>query len=282
MLSSSGRRLRRLRKIGRKERKREKKKEKKERKHTDGTSKEKKEKPHKGGSLKEKKHKQRTSHAAVVLKAARGKRSSMDSLQDRATLEQSEKKLQVLKKEFSPKLTKNLEVQLVETKVTDEESFLRSLVETINLELENIKEKEFETRSIVRNMYVRLCKTKFELEAYVVEESKVRDAEKKLQVVVEEAEAAKAAEASALEHITVLTKRTTTTRASIFESGVVIIISKEEFESLSHKVKESDKLEEMKVVVAKAQVEDIKASKNEAFKRLETTQKEIGDIKTAI
>ncbi|KAK7292669.1 hypothetical protein RJT34_15520 [Clitoria ternatea] len=55
----------------------------------------------------------------------------------------------------------------------------------------------------------------------------------------------------------------------------------EEFKSLGRKVKESNKLEEMKVVDAKAQVKGVKASKNEAFKRLETTQKEIGDIKTA-
>ncbi|KAG5059616.1 hypothetical protein JHK87_000645 [Glycine soja] len=51
--------------------------------------------------------------------------------------------------------------------------------------------------------------------------------------------------------------------------------------SLSHKVEESDKLADMKVAAAKAQVEAVKASENEALKRLETTQKEIEDIKTA-
>ena len=35
----------------------------------------------------------------------------------------------------------------------------------------------------------------------------------------------------------------------------------------------------MKVAAAKAQVEAVKASENEALKRLETTQKEIEDIK---
>ncbi|XP_027336556.1 WEB family protein At5g55860-like [Abrus precatorius] len=94
----------------------------------------------------------------------------------KATLEQSEKKLLALKKEFSPELAKNLEVQLAETvseigalqkemenkrtsdldsvktvtlelddakeslqKVADEESSLRSLVETLKAELENVK-----------------------------------------------------------------------------------------------------------------------------------------------
>ncbi|KAK7301908.1 hypothetical protein RJT34_12785 [Clitoria ternatea] len=101
----------------------------------------------------------------------------------KATLEQSEKKLQALKKEFSPELTKNLEVQLAETvseigalqkemenkrtsdldsvksvtlelddakeslqKVADEESCLRSLVETLNLELENVKREHSELK----------------------------------------------------------------------------------------------------------------------------------------
>ncbi|XP_061353168.1 WEB family protein At5g55860 [Gastrolobium bilobum] len=289
----------------------------------------------------------------------------------KATLEQSEKNLLALKKEFNPELTKNLEVQLAETvneigvlqkelenkrtsdldvvksvtfelddakeslqKVADEESSLRSLVETLKVELENVKrehselkEKESETESIVGNLHVKLRKSKSELEACLAEEFKVRgaseemiltlsqltseaenarreaedmenktaelkkeaevtmlaleDAEKKLQVALEEAEAAKAAEASALDQITVLTERTTAARASTSEHGAKIAISKEEFESLSRKVEESDKLTDMKVAAAKAQVEAVKASENEALKRLETTQKEIEDMKTA-
>ncbi|KAG4940762.1 hypothetical protein JHK87_044633 [Glycine soja] len=81
--------------------------------------------------------------------------------------------------------------------------------------------------------------------------------------------------------ITILTERTTAARASTSEFGVVITISKEEFDSLSHKVEESDKLADMKVATAKAQVEAVKASENEALKRLEKTQKKIEDIKTA-
>nr|KYP49778.1 Protein PLASTID MOVEMENT IMPAIRED 2 [Cajanus cajan] len=174
-------------------------------------------------------------------------------------------------------------------KVADEESSLRSLVESLKVELENVKrehselkEKESETESIVGNLHVKLRKSKSELEVCMAEESKVREeAEKKLKVALEEAEAAKAAEASALHRITELTERTTAARASTSESGAVITISKEEFNSLSHKVEESDKLADMKVAAAKAQVEAVKASENEALKRLETTQKEIEDIKSA-
>ncbi|KAG5133464.1 hypothetical protein JHK82_024652 [Glycine max] len=46
-----------------------------------------------------------------------------------------------------------------------------------------------------------------------------------------------------------------------------------------YSAEESDKLADMKVAAAKAQVEAVKASENEALKRLETTQKEIEDIK---
>ncbi|KAK7252194.1 hypothetical protein RIF29_35980 [Crotalaria pallida] len=289
----------------------------------------------------------------------------------KAILEQSEKKLLALKKEFNPELTNNLEVKLAETvseiealqeemenkrtsdldsvksvtleldiakeslqKVADEESSLRSLVETLKEELENVKrehselkERESETESIVGNLHVKLRKSKSELEACLAEELKVsgaseemiltlnqlssetenarreaedmsnqaaelkkevevtklalEDAEKRLSIALEEAEAAKAAEASALNQITALTERTSAARASTSESGAKITLSKEEFESLSHKVEESDKLADMKVAAAKAQVEAVKASENEVLKKLESTQKEIQDLKMA-
>ncbi|KAH1264841.1 WEB family protein [Glycine max] len=60
-----------------------------------------------------------------------------------------------------------------------------------------------------------------------------------------------------------------------------LVLNHKSHGSLSHKVEESDKLADMKVAAAKAQVEAVKASENEALKRLETTQKEIEDIKTA-
>ncbi|KAL1332704.1 hypothetical protein HN51_061485 [Arachis hypogaea] len=101
----------------------------------------------------------------------------------KATLEQSEKKMLDLKKEFNPELAKNLETQLAETlseigalqkemenkrtsdldsvksvtlelddakeslhKVADEESSLRSLVEALKVELENVKKEHLELK----------------------------------------------------------------------------------------------------------------------------------------
>lgn len=109
----------------------------------------------------------------------------------------------------------------------------------------------------------------------------LEEAEKKLRVALEEAEEAKAAEASALDRIRALSERTTAARASTSESGANITISREEYESLSRKVEESDTLAEMKVAAAVAQVEAVKASENEALKKLEASEKEIQDMKAA-
>ncbi|KAK1317276.1 WEB family protein [Acorus calamus] len=101
------------------------------------------------------------------------------------------------------------------------------------------------------------------------------EAEKNLHMALGEAEAAKAAEASALDQIKALSDRTSVARASTSESGAKITISREEYESLSRKVAESEALADMKVAAAAAQAEAVRASENEALKRLETSRKEI-------
>ncbi|KAL5224601.1 hypothetical protein ABZP36_011240 [Zizania latifolia] len=100
------------------------------------------------------------------------------------------------------------------------------------------------------------------------------EAEQKLQSALKEAEEAKAAEANALDQIKQLSERASAARASTSESAAKITISKEEFESLSRKVEESEKLSEMKVAAAMAQVEAVRASENEAIKKLEAARKE--------
>ncbi|KAF0889116.1 hypothetical protein E2562_022130 [Oryza meyeriana var. granulata] len=107
------------------------------------------------------------------------------------------------------------------------------------------------------------------------------EAEQKLQSALKEAEEAKAAEAKALDQIKELSERASAARASTSESGAKIIISKEEFESLSRKVEESEKLSEMKVAAAMAQVEAVRASENEAIKKLEAARKEMEDMELA-
>ncbi|KAL2483692.1 WEB family protein [Forsythia ovata] len=289
----------------------------------------------------------------------------------KARLEESANKLLALKENINPELTMNLETELAETmseieaqrkemdnarasdldsvktvtsgldgakeslqQVADEGNSLRSLVEALKLELDNVKkehselkEKEAETESVAGNLHVKLRKSKSELEAALAEEAKVRGAsdemvatidqvlletenakreaeemerqaeqlkreaeatridleaaEKELLIALEEAEEAKAAEAKALGQIKMLSEKTDAARASTSEPGAQITLSRDEFESLSRKVEESEKLSEMRIAAAMAQVEAVKASKNEALKKLDTTQKEIEDVKAA-
>lgn len=289
----------------------------------------------------------------------------------KAKIDESAKKLLGLKNEIDPEVARNLESQLADTasqigalqeemdnakasdldsvkyvtseldgakeslhKVAEEESSLRSLVESLKLELESVrkehselKEKEAETESLAGNLHVKLRKSKFELEAALKTESKVigaseemistlnqlssetenarfeaeetkkqaedfsreaeatrtelEAAEKRLRVALVEAEEAKAAEARALGEIKIVSEKTNAVRASTSESGARISISKEEFKSLSRKVEESNILAEMKVAAAMAQVEAVRASENEALKKLDAIRKEIDDMKAA-
>ncbi|XP_065013795.1 WEB family protein At5g55860-like [Musa acuminata AAA Group] len=293
-----------------------------------------------------------------------------DKLSYKQALEETEKKLASLKKEFDPEVHYMLEAKLAETtaeigavqkemedtrtsdlefvttvtceldgakemlqKLAEEESSLRSLVESLKLELEGLKkeheelkEKDAETESVVGNLHLKLQKCKAELEAAMVAESKatsasddlvstlqqlssesqnalqeaeetkksaeelradseaaqttLHEAEKKLQVALKDAEEAKAAEARVLDLIKELSEKANVARASTSESGANII-SKEEYESLTRKVEESGKLAEMKVAAAIAQVDAVRASENEAVKKLEAARKEMEDIETA-
>ncbi|MFQ6650398.1 hypothetical protein Gotur_022368 [Gossypium turneri] len=289
----------------------------------------------------------------------------------KAKLEESTKRLLALKNESDIKLARNLEAKLCETvyqiadlqkqiknakasdlesvqavtseldgakgsqqKVINKENLLRNLVESLKVELENVKkehselkDKEAETESIAGNLHVKLRRSKYDLEVFLAEESKTRgayeemistlqqlsvetegaqreaeemkketeklkleaeasrvrlkEADKKLRNVSEENEAAKEAETRALDQIKMLSEKINAARASTPECGADITISREEFESLSHKAEESKNIAEMKVKAAMARVEAVKASENEALERIEAIQKEIEDMKAA-
>ncbi|KAK6934622.1 WEB family [Dillenia turbinata] len=138
----------------------------------------------------------------------------------RTALQEAANKLLALKKEIDPELTKNLGTQLAETvtkigvlqeemenakasdldsvrivtseldgakgslqKIAEEESSLRSLLESLKQELESVKkehselkEKETETESIAGNLHVKLRKSQSELETFLAEETRVRGA----------------------------------------------------------------------------------------------------------
>ncbi|ERN19218.1 WEB family protein At5g55860 [Amborella trichopoda] len=107
--------------------------------------------------------------------------------------------------------------------------------------------------------------------------------EAQLQQALVDAEEAKRAEAAAHEEISAFSERASASRASTSEAmGAEIRLSKEEFESLGHKTEEAERLADMKVAAAEAQVEAVKASEKEALKRLEGVRKEIEEVGAAI
>ncbi|CAA2995739.1 Hypothetical predicted protein [Olea europaea subsp. europaea] len=194
-----------------------------------------------------------------------------------------------------------------------------SLVETLKIELENtkrehleMKERETGTESTAGNLHVKLRKAKSELEEAFAEEAKLSGvsdemistiyqlslesesakheveetkrnteelkkeaevakieleaAETKLKVALNEAEEVKAAAARALNQISMLSEKINAACSPTSEPSAQITISRVEFE---------------KVAAAIAQVETVRASDEEALKKLEASQKEIEDMKTA-
>lgn len=111
----------------------------------------------------------------------------------------------------------------------------------------------------------------------------LEETELNLRVALDEAEEAKAAEAKALGQIKSMSEKTDAARKSTSsESGAQsITLSREEFNSLSKRAEVFDKLADMKVAAAQAQVEAVRASETETLKKLETTQEEIEKLKTA-
>ncbi|XP_022716720.1 WEB family protein At5g55860-like [Durio zibethinus] len=177
----------------------------------------------------------------------------------------------------------NLHVKLRKSKseleaILAEESKTRGACEEMISTLQQLSVETENALQEAEEMKKEAEKLKLEAEASRIA---LEEADKLLRVALEEVEAAKKAETRALDQIKMLSERTNAARASTSESGANITISREEFESLSHKVEESDNLAEMKVAAAMAQVEAVKASENEALKRLEATHKEIEDMKVA-
>lgn len=179
-------------------------------------------------------------------------------------------------------IVENLKVELQKSEYEletylSEESKARGASEEMILKLSQLLSATENARRDTEDTKTEASELKMEAE---ITKLVLENAEIKLKEALEEAEAAKAAEASALDQIRILSVKTRDAHSSTSESGARITISRDEFESLVHKVEESDKLADIKVDAAKAQVEAMKASENEILKRLEETQKDIEDINT--
>lgn len=173
-------------------------------------------------------------------------------------------KLRKAKSELEEALAEEAKIRGASDELISSIHLLATENETAKLEVQEMKQKAEELNKEAEA-------TRMELE----------EAETKLEISMNEAEEAKAAEVKAVDQIKMLSEKTDAARASTSEPGAQITLSRDEFESLSRKVEESEKLSDMKVAAAMAQVEAVKASENEALKRLEATRKEIEDMKAA-
>ncbi|KAH7545400.1 WEB family protein At1g12150 [Ziziphus jujuba] len=290
----------------------------------------------------------------------------------RTSKQEAENKLQSLKKEIEPEQTRNIEAELeratVEIEVAQEEmkkahasemdkvrivtaelneatktleevayeeGTLRSLVSSLNEELEvakkeqaELKKKEMEVESMAAKLSAELENVKAEAELKandvadkekeisnehnlkhqrLIEETKsakreteemknkieelkreaedygktAKETEKKRQIALEEAVAAKEAEKRALEEMKIVTERKESGQAADLEKSNKIKVSLEEFQSLSQKVAESENVAGKAEADAMVQIKAINERKNKTDKKLEANLKAIEEIKEA-
>jgi hypothetical protein len=98
---------------------------------------------------------------------------------------------------------------------------------------------------------------------------------------LQESELAKSAEKLAVDEVKSLSLKTFESRASGVDSGAGITISQDEYESLKRKVREAEELSEMKVEVAKAQIEAVRASEEEIVQKLVSTKEDVESLRNA-
>ncbi|CAH2069842.1 unnamed protein product [Thlaspi arvense] len=206
-----------------------------------------------------------------------------------------------LKAELKNVKTENDEVEAKEAEIESVAGDLHLKLSKRKTELEECVEEESKAKAALEDMMLTLNQITSETEAARREAEAMRnkaeglmkeaetahltleDTELHLRVALDEAEEAKAAETKALEMIKSVSEKTNAARNSTSsESGAQsITLSQEEFKSLSKRAEVFDKLADMKVAAAMAQVEAVRASENETLKKLETTQGEIEKLKTA-
>ncbi|EOA13056.1 hypothetical protein CARUB_v10026057mg [Capsella rubella] len=220
-------------------------------------------------------------------------------------LVEEEKSLQELVESLKAELknvkTEHSEVEAKEAEIESVAGDLHQKLTRGKSELEDCVAEESKAKAALEDMMLTINQISSETETARREAEEMRnkadelmkeaetahlaheESELHLRVALDEAEEAKADEAKALEQIKSISEKTKAARNSTSsESGSQsITLSQEEFKSLSKRAEVFDKLAEMKVAAALAQVEAVKASENETLKKLETTQEEIKKLKTA-
>ncbi|CAN8305450.1 unnamed protein product [Cochlearia groenlandica] len=267
-------------------------------------------------------------------------------------VEEAEKKLLVLRKEYEPELSRTLEAKLVETtseieilreemkkahetemntvkditnelneatmklqETADEECSLRSLVNTLRIELEDMRrereelqQREAERLEIVerkkleaikeeslrlKQMKEEACVARNEAETMNAKINTLKketetamlasqEAEKRLETVTREVEEAKTAEEKVKEEMKMISKKQESKKQDQeSSSSSKIKITVQEFESLKRGAGETESVIEEKLLAIEAELEEINGRRKEADKKLEESLKAIEEMKKA-
>lgn len=158
--------------------------------------------------------------------------------------------------------------------------------------LEAASASEAKAKEIVSNLFLTLEQLKTEAEVakkekeLIIEEtatmkeeiqkneSEIDLAEEKLQTAMQELEAVKSSEAITLEKLKILTENTMRARASTSHNTNLINISKFEYEYLTGRAVEAEKIADKKVVAAQGWIEALKASEKEIMMKTEIAHRE--------
>ncbi|KAG7654002.1 WEB family [Arabidopsis suecica] len=269
----------------------------------------------------------------------------------RTAVEEAEKKLLALRKEYDPELSRTLEAKLIETtseievlreemkkahesemntvkiitnelneatmrlqEAADDECSLRSLVNSLRMELEDLrrereelqqkeaerleieetkklealkeeslkleqmKSEAMEARNEAENMNRKIESLKKETEAAMIA---AEEAEKRLELVIREVEEAKSAEEKVREEMKMISQKQESKKHDDESSGSKIKITIQEFESLKRGAGETETAIEEKLAAIAAELEEINKRKAEADNKLGANLKAIEEMKQA-
>ncbi|KAL0732711.1 hypothetical protein Bca4012_008920 [Brassica carinata] len=269
----------------------------------------------------------------------------------KTAVEEAEKKLLVLRKEYQPELSRTLEAKLIETtseievlreemkkahesemntvkiitnelneattrlqEAADEEGSLRSLVNSLRMELEEMRREREElqrreaerleaeerkkvealkeeslkleemksealgARNEAEEMNRKIESLKKETDSAMIA---AEEAEKRLEIVIREVEEAKAAEEKVREEMKMISQKQESKKQQEESSGSKIKITVQEFESLKRGAGETETATEKKLADIAAELEEINKRKAEADNKLGASLKAIEEMKHA-
>ena len=269
----------------------------------------------------------------------------------KTAVEEAEKKLLVLRKEYQPELSRNLEAKLIETtseievlreemkkahesemntvkiitnelneatmklqEAADEEGSLRNLVNSLRMELEemrrereelqrreaerledeerkkvealkeeSLKLEEMKSEALVARNEAEEMNRKIESLKKETDSAMIaaEEAEKRLELVIREVEEAKAAEEKVREEMKMISQKQESKKQDDESSGSKIKITVQEFESLKRGAVETETAMEKKLGDIAAELEEINARKAEADNKLGASLKAIEEMKHA-